>query len=334
MIWRGQLDIPAELEDKLPRIVTETIVTLAGVAIAVGLRLALQRFVGDVVPFALTFPVLCVVILLAGLRAGLMTMAGCQLLIWYHVLPPRGSFAIEDATAVANLVLVTGAQLLLVFVMASYRDAARRLISTGQEEIADLSLALREIDHRTRNNFQLAIALLNLQARNSRHAEVKAGLENAAARLQAIASVYSNLAVTSASLEEIRLHEHLREICNRLREGLLPASIALKFEAVPIIARQDVAIRLGLILNELITNAAKHAFPDGLGSVHVVLADAGNGAIAVEIRDDGKGIEPDQGATGGLGGKLVTMLARQIDAQVAVSVNGGTIHRIHIPSPH
>ena len=329
MVWQGRIDLPSELERKLPRPATETLVAFLGIAIAIGMRLAIERLLGDVVPFALTFPVIVGVILLAGTRAGLMTLFGCQLLIWYYILPPRDSFAIDDLTTAANLVLVTVAQLMLVWAVSAYRRSMRASIAASRDEIDGLSMALREIDHRTRNNFQLAIAMLNIQARSAEEPEVRAGLDKAAARLQVIASVYRNLALSSASLDEIRLHDHLEEICERLREGLLSGAIQLEFRADPIVAPQDLAIRIGLIVNELITNAAKHAFPDGNSEVVVELRRLTGDYIALEVRDNGKGFG-DGPMKEGLGSRLIAMLARQIGAESESHRQVGTIHRYRI----
>lgn len=335
MIWHGKLDLPSELEGKLPRLATEVIVSLAGIAVAVGFRMTLQLALGDIVPFALTFPVLLAVVLLAGGRAGLMTLVGCQLLIWYHVLPVTRSFAIADLTTLGNLVLVTLAQLVLLWAVTSYRDAVRLSMAASDSRIESLSLALREIDHRTRNNFQLAIALLTLQARGSGNAEVQAGLEKAAARLQAIASIYSNLALSSASLDQIRLHDHLHLICNHLREGLLPASVDLDHQCDPMLVSQDVALRVGLIVNELVTNAAKHAFPDAIGTIKVRLcSSAGEGGgmkAEVVVCDDGIGLPTPTGTQRGLGGSLVEMLCRQLGTRLEATNRDGAHFRFEIP---
>ena len=335
MIWHGHIDLPAELDGKLPRLLTEAIVSLAGIAVAVGMRLAIQSTLGDVVPFALTFPVLLFVVLIAGLRAGLMALVGCQLLIWYHILPYHKSFVIADLTTGANLVLTTLAQLVLLWAVESYRRAVRTAMAASEARIEGLSLALREIDHRTRNNFQLAIALLSLQARGSEEPEVSAGLEKAATRLQAIASIYANLAISSASLGEIRLHDHLGEICNRLREGLLPATVRLEHAIEPMIVSQDMAVRIGLVVNELVTNAAKHAFPDGIGTIRVTagVTTGGEGRQMIEVivGDDGCGHDNAIDRSAGLGSNLVRMLCRQLGARFELARDEGTRCHLHVP---
>jgi len=330
-MWRGHLDLPSELAGTLPRIVTEAMVALAGIALAVGLRIALDQIVVGIVPFALTFPVIAGVTLLAGIRSGVMTIVGCQLLIWYAVLPPPRSFAIESPSVAVSLVLVTLSQAVMLMAIGAYRNSTGRLQSESQQRIDDLSLALREIDHRTKNNFQLAVGLLEIQGRNASDPAARSVLNRAAARLQAIAGVYKNLALSSADLKAVRLRDYLGDICNRVREGLLSPAILLDLEADAIVVPHEMAIRIGLVVNELVTNAAKHAFPDGVGTILVRLEDAGS-ELRLTISDDGRGLDKDP-PTDGLGSKLIGMLIRQLGAKLSTSSARGTTHVITLPRP-
>lgn len=329
MTWRGHLDLPKELAGILPPFLTQLIVAFAGIGIAVGLRVGLEQVLPNLAPFALTFPVIVAVTLVAGARGGLMTLIGCQLLVWYAILPPQRSFAIESVTVAFNLILITIAQLVMLWALGSYR----RMVIAGQDEdrqrIDDLSLTLREIDHRTKNNFQLAIGLLEIQARNAKDQELRSSLNRAAARLQAISGVYKNLALSSADLEVVRLHDYLRDLADRLREGLLSPAIMLTVEADPVMVSHDLAVRIGLIVNELVTNATKHAFPEGIGTITLRL-EKDSGQIELVVHDDGKGMHAD-GAGEGLGTKLITMLVRQIGATSVRETTNGTTHRLVIP---
>lgn len=330
MVWRGYLDLPAELEGKLPRIMTETMVALAAIAVAIGLRLVLDRVIPGVVPFALAFPVIAAATLVAGRRAGAITIAGCQLLIWYMVMPPQRSFAFESPAQAISLLLATASQVVMLLAIGAYRGMTGRLEAESQQRIEDLSLALHEIDHRTKNNFQLAVGLLDIQARNSEDEALKSALNRAAARLQAIGGAYRNLALSSTDLDAIRLRDYLEDVCERLREGLLSPAILLKLEADPVTVPHEMAVRIGLIVNELVTNAAKHAFPEGIGVITVQLEDSGD-ALTLTIRDDGQGFDPGKAADG-LGTRLIAMLARQLGAKASVNSVHGTTQSFVIPS--
>ncbi len=101
-------------------------------------------------------------------------------------------------------------------------------------------------------------------------------------------------------------------------------------DAQEAIVRQELAIHVGLIVNELVTNAAKHAFPEGAGEICVRLAVSPD-MLELEVRDDGKGIVDGDNGAEGLGARLVAMLARRIDAEMTISAEGGTSHRFRIP---
>jgi Signal transduction histidine kinase len=331
MTGKSLIDLPLLLSGQVRPRLTQLVIAVAGIVVAVGLRLLLERIAPDVVPFALTFPVITIVTILAGARAGAITLIGCQILIWYAILPPRQSFAIESLTTVLNLLLVTTAQVLLLWAVASYRKTVRLLQVEDQRRIKALSLAQAEMDHRTKNNFQLAISLLTLQSRETSDITVKAALDRAVGRLQAMASLYKNLAINSADIQVIRLHDHLEEIIGKLRDAMLSPAIVLTLEAEPAVVRHDLAVHLGLIVNELVTNAAKHAFPEGVGTILVRLSVFPD-QICVEISDNGKGLEPDGSANKGLGTKLVDMLVKQIGAVQQTIGDAGTKHIICVKS--
>jgi two-component sensor histidine kinase len=329
MVWRGYLDLPSELAGKLPRLVTEIMVAFAAIGLAVGGRIALDQIIPGVIPFVLTFPVIAIATLMAGMRAGLIAIVGCQLLIWYAVMPPFRSFAIESPAQAVSLMLSTAAQLVMLWAIGAYRGMTGRLEAENRQRIEDLSLALREIDHRTKNNFQIAVGLLDIQGRNATDPALRSALGRAAARLQAIGGVYKNLALSSADLKVIRLHDYLDDICGRVREGLLSPSIRLELKADPVMAPHDQAIRIGLIINELVTNAAKHAFPDGIGHVSVALDDLGT-SLRLTVSDDGTGFDQEQGGDG-LGARMIQMLARQLNAHVTSRSDTGTSYVFAIP---
>lgn len=329
MKWRGHIDLPRELAGILPPFLTQLMMAFTGVGIAVGLRIAIEQIIPNLAPFPLTFPVIAAVTLIGGRGAGLITVVCCQLLVWYAVIPPERSFAIASASDALSLVFITAAQLVMVWAISAYRNMVTMAQSEDRLRIDDLFLALREIDHRTKNNFQLAIGLLEIHARNTKDQELRSALNRAAARLQAISGVYRNLALSSSDLEAVRLHDYLRDLCDRLREGLLSPAITLSVDADPVMVSHDVAVKIGLIVNELITNAAKHAFPEGIGSISLHL-ESRPGEIGLVVSDDGKGIDDDS-TSDGLGSKLVAMLIRQIGAASERELNAGTTYRITIP---
>jgi two-component sensor histidine kinase len=249
------------------------------------------------------------------------------LLVWYFVFPPRGSFGINSAQAV-TLFFSTLSLGLTVWIIAAYRTAQARLRQEAQSRVDLLSLALREVDHRTKNNFQIAASLLQSQAAAQSDLALAHELRSAASRLISIATVYADLALSSADLNRVMLQDYLRELCARFRETMLPPTVSLAFDGEAVEVSTQAATTIGLIVNECLTNAAKHAFPRGIGAIAVSVRRDG-GAILIEVRDDGVG---GTGAgTPGTGSTLIATLARSIRAGFASSDDGGRVCTLRVP---
>lgn len=296
---------------------------MAAVGLAVSCRLVVDIFAPGVLAYAFVFPAVIFACLIAGVRSGLIVTVICQTLIWYFVIPPKRAFTIDFPHSV-GLVVATASLALTAWAVSSFRATSYRLREEQERHVELLSLALREVDHRTRNNFQIAASLLLSRAAGQDNPELRAELQAAAGRLQSLASVYSNLALSSANLSTVLLHEHLREICERIRDGMLPAGVNLSFDAEPIQVPAQMAVSIALIVNECLTNAAKHAFPDGVGAVAVWVRPDGEGNILVSIEDDGPGHNPTRSE--GTGSKLMELLARGMDADLNIT-SGATTDR-------
>jgi len=176
--------------------------------------------------------------------------------------------------------------------------------------------------------------VVSLEARNQKSGEGKAALERVSHRIAALGRLYSMLGETN-SVEEVDAASYLEALCRDLIESVQKengTSIALKTdienEALPV----DRAIPLGLIVNELVTNAVKYAFPsETRGTVAVTLKRI-PGQLCLTVADDGQGADP-QRADSGLGGRLVDTFARQLGGQVErVSSNKGTSVCLKLPS--
>lgn len=307
-----------------PPLARDLVVALSAISLAVGGRLTLDRVIEGAVPFPLTFPAVIAAGLIGGMRAGLLAIAGCQLLVWYFILPVRGSFAFSTTGDLVSLILTTLSQLVAVWAVATYRQSAIRLREEAQRREELLTVALQEIDHRTRNNFQIASSLLMAQASGAGAGPVADELRLAAARISSIGSTYKNLALSSATLSDVKLHEHLREMCERLQDGMLPSTTRLELEEDEVTIVAEIAVTIGLIVNEWITNSAKYAYPDSIGTIRVKLSKLPD-RVQVSVSDQGKGTAPKRDPkTKGIGADLVGMLAESIGADVTVETGGGT----------
>jgi two-component sensor histidine kinase len=327
------IDLPRRLAARVPRPLTEVLTGVAMVA-AVGLaRALLDPLIHEGVPFAFTFLGVVVATLVAGWRAGSVAVVLGLLLVWYFILPVQGSFALADPAMAWWLVLITATQALMVLALGVYQAEMRRGQNERTRRINFLGHALREMDHRTRNNFQIVTSLLQLQANRSATDEVKAALREAAERLQAVAAVYAALAPSSQGLATVRLQDQLEEICGQIRRGILPEGIVLETQLEPILVTHDTAVALGIVVNELVTNACKHAFPEWRGSIAGRVHRTGDGA-RIEVSGDGRGMPAAAERKSGLGTRLIAAFVQRVHGTTEVrSSEAGTVTTVSVPLP-
>ena len=299
-------------------------------AVFVGARLAMSPFLGEVAPFALGIIAVVIAALLGGWRSGLVSMVLGTGLIWYLVLPPFRSFELQTASTALSLAAGAFTEGVILLALGLYQREVRAGHLERVRRINFLGHALREMDHRTKNNFQIVTSLLTLQANRSASEDVKAALNEAAERLKAVAAVYDALAPSSQGLAMVRLQDQLQEICDQIRRGIMPDAITLSTELEPILVPHESAVAIGIIVNELVTNACKHAFGDGGGAI-LVKAWREDGAAYVEVADTGRGFVAGT-AKPGLGSRLVTAFLQRLKARSDVQSSAeGTTHRIRVP---
>ena len=145
-------------------------------------------------------------------------------------------------------------------------------------------MLLREVNHRVGNSLQIIASLLHLQANSATQDDVKAALTNAMGRVAAVAQVHRRL-YTSHDLKSVLLNQYLEALLEDLRrsaEGNRMSRLTLKAE--PIEIDPDRAVAIGIIVNELVMNAVKYAYPDGAGPIHVELKATGDDVAAVDRR--------------------------------------------------
>jgi two-component sensor histidine kinase len=194
-------------------------------------------------------------------------------------------------------------------------DALRRVLDRVSAAEQENALLLRELDHRTRNNLQMMASVLALQASGSRDPQVQDALNGAVARVQVIARAHESLQ-QRGTLENVQLDRFLENLCGSLGELLRDIRpIAITVEADPIGVPTRVAVAVGLLANELVTNAFKYAFPNGAGgTIQVLLRQNSEGRAELAILDDGVGFSAE--APQGLGTRLTSLLARQLNGTI------------------
>jgi two-component sensor histidine kinase len=176
---------------------------------------------------------------------------------------------------------------------------------------------LRDVNHRVGNNLAMISALLNVQSRQTREPAVKQALAQAQSRIQAIAAGQRRLRL-DIEADEIEARPYLEDLLDEIgktAEGR-PITTELAMDSIRLPGRD--AVSFVVIINELVTNAIKHAFPGGMaGKVMIRLARTEEGALVLAVEDDGVGM-PDDQESAGLGKSVINSLLRSMRATMEV----------------
>ena len=209
------------------------------------------------------------------------------------------------------------------------------------EKALELSLKekevlLREIHHRVKNNMQVISSMLNVQAHFVNKPEFTAIIKDCQNRIRSMALVHEHL-YKFGQLSRINFGEYLNRLLVHLYNvhRVDQRQVEIELDCQPVEIEVSLAIPLGLISNELISNCFKHAFPGGKkGKVRVALQPLGPDGLRLEISDTGVGIPEEvnleQSATFGL--QLVGLLKDQVGAELKIERSSGTRFIITIPS--
>lgn len=209
------------------------------------------------------------------------------------------------------------------FEQALEKVALQRAKAAMEGELRDanarLEALLGEVHHRVANSLQLVSSLVTLQARRTEDAAARAALEETQSRIHAVAPVHHRL-YTSRSAEAIELDAYLETLLEGLRTSLTGSSsqVELVLAAEPVTVRPDQAVSVGVIVTELVSNAAKYAFAPGTpGRIEVALRAGERGGFVVDVADDGRGFDPLEQAQGtGLGMSIVGAMARSLRSEL------------------
>ena len=324
--------LPERWAKSVPPVAVEVGVALAITGLMVVARIAMIPLASDQAPFAPIFVAAILATVLAGWRSGLLSILLGQLLIWFYVLEPTRSFEINDPARGYALLISTLSQVAIVMVIALYQREVDRARARRERQVDLMQQALAEIDHRTTNNYQTVLALILAQAKRAEPA-VKEALMQVGDRIEAIAMVSKQMAHSSESLEQVRLTEYLSELCRQINRGLTRPGVSLRCHSDDLSLDASKAIAVSIIINELVTNALKHAFPDDRqGKIEVSLRSA-SGRLRLEVADDGIGMkQAGQTRGSGLGTRLIDTFVKQLGADYrASSGEEGTRHLIAIP---
>jgi len=194
-------------------------------------------------------------------------------------------------------------------------------------------ILLKEVNHRVKNSLQVVSSMLQLQASAVGDATLKDHLQEASTRVSAVGRAYERLAY-NADYENIGLVSYLREVLNDLEASVAPCKVQLEApEEIQLAA--DRAILVALVVNELVLNAGKYAYPDSNGGIiWVRIVQTDKNFASVSVRDEGIGVpaEFDPTTSKRLGSRLVSALAKQLRAELTQPFSAvGTNFTLLIP---
>jgi PAS domain S-box-containing protein len=210
------------------------------------------------------------------------------------------------------------------------RDRTSQLTATLKER----DVLLQEVHHRVKNNLQIISSLIKLQMRKIDDVDNRSGLEECRRRVETIALIHEQL-YQAKDYAQVPFSDYVRRLVGNVFHAgsMTHPKVTLGIDVENILLPVDMAIPCGLILNELITNALKHAFPGGReGSIRIELHHSGDDVV-LAVHDDGVGTPhniPPMAASS-LGMRLIEMLVKQIHGRLDISHVDGMTFQITFP---
>lgn len=216
------------------------------------------------------------------------------------------------------------------------KDVTRRKLMENKikASLLEKEIMLKEIHHRVRNNLQVISSLLDLQSSRSQDKQAKAALDESKARVRTMAIIHTQL-YQSDDLANLDFGDLVRDLTRNISQayGRTESHVEINVEADEIHLSLGTSIPCGLILNELISNSLKYAFPEGrLGEINIKLRSE-NDQVVMTVRDNGVGFPSavDFKKVKSLGLELVNLLVMQLGGQIDKQINDGTQWTITFP---
>ena len=189
---------------------------------------------------------------------------------------------------------------------------------------------MKELHHRVKNNLQLMSSINSIQLRDTSNAQVTQILKDNQARLDSLALMHNHF-YQNDILDDVLLDEYLSGLLDALMALAGKTNVTLVRELDPIRVSPDLTIALGLIVNELFSNALKHAFPERTDGTIRFSMKAQPRHLVLSIEDDGIGLPTEQAANFGL--KVVDILTRQLNGELTAQSTPGAHYQLTIPTP-
>lgn len=278
--------------------------TVALVAGMTALRWVFRDWL-SLVPFLPYFPVVVACAFLFGARYSLIASLLGFVVAVYLFLPPSFSFAIGGTAWFAALLFL----MVLLFtgwIIAKLKDISLRLHVAERNS----RFLLAELNHRSKNNLQMVSSLLMLESMRTEDLRARRTLDEAVGRIEVIGQLHT-LLYQGDAVDAVDAREFLDRLCTSLRHSFVGTRpITLRCLAAPLRLSVDKAVALGLVVNEAVTNALRHAFPGGRSGEILVTLAIQEGRAELIVADNGIGL--GEGGSDGLGSRVIAMMGRQL----------------------
>jgi two-component sensor histidine kinase len=207
----------------------------------------------------------------------------------------------------------------------------RREIERQASELQARSDLLKEVNHRAKNNLQMAMAMLSIQAEASEDKRIASALQAAAERLGYLARVHELLYQRGDDIQAIDIGGFLRDIGGALEQAFKRKEIKLDYDVPPLMLDVARGTSVALIAGEAIMNSYKYAFPRGTAGTIRILCRKEGETIRLAVRDDGAGF-PAERRRGSLGLRLLKALGRSLGGETCVSSGEGSEVSLSFPA--
>ncbi len=315
-----KIDLVDRFSPYLPEPAAQVLIGFVCATLAV-----LARGVVDIVfpyagPFALTFPFVLFATLFGRWGAGIGVMCFSAIYAWYFVLPVVSSFTFEDPRDGPRVIVNVLSGFLIVALAEYFRRFVRGVLLERDAIAEERRLLLEELDHRVKNNFTMVSSMVRMELRSAPEAAHQS-LRIIQGRVESIARAHETLYRGNRVIGEVAMQPYLSNLCTSLNTAYFEGKETITVEACDVSLPRDRAVSIGLVVNELCINAAKHAFPERSdGQVEVKLFRSGDDMI-VSVSDDGVGMNGAAARQGSLGQGLITAFSEQA---------GGTLERVEV----
>ncbi|PXA95544.1 hypothetical protein DMC25_00585 [Caulobacter sp. D4A] len=298
------------------------------------LRLAAAPYMGGF-PFLLFFPAIILISALFDRGTGVFAVLLSAGMAWYFFVPTFHSFELPNLKDALPLALYVLIGLFLAVTVEALRSTAERLAKTSLalERANDFNkLLIEDIIHRVKNHLASVNGLLHLSFREISDPDAQRAVKEATGRIGVLGRLYSRLHLSDEATS-ICARDYICSICDDLRDGVIGVRpVGLRVDVARIDIGSMAAVPIGLIVNELVENALKYAFPDDRAGVITVAFDRdGLGKLHLAVADDGVGFDPASSRKGG-GTRLVHSLVQQLHGELERSGPPGTAYDIRFPS--